>query len=141
MASMMRNMDPMTTDAFGELAPPTRLLLGPGPSMVHPRVLRALSTTLIGHLDPAFLALMDEVQELLRETFQTRNRFTIALSGTGSAGMEAALVNLVEPGDRVIVGVNGIFGGRMAAILERSGAVPLRIERPSGQSIEPDAIE
>jgi len=86
-----------------ELTPPTSLLLGPGPSQVHPRVLRALSTPLVGHLDPRFLDIMTEVQGMLRAVFRTDNAFTIAVSGTGSAGMEAALVNLVEPGDAVIV--------------------------------------
>src|SRR3989442_6640473 len=90
-----------------ELVPSPRLLLGPGPSLVHPRVLRAMSTPLLGHLDPEFLTIMNEVQALLRTVFQTDNPFTIAVSGTGSAGMEAALVNLVEPGDTVIVCVNG----------------------------------
>src|SRR5262245_16935779 len=82
-----------------EFLPPKRILLGPGPSLVHPRVLRALATPLLGHLDPAFLAVMNDIQTLLRTVFQTTNRFTIAVSGTGSAGMEAAVVNLVEPGD------------------------------------------
>src|SRR5437773_8240171 len=99
--------------------PPRRLLLGPGPSMVHPRVLRALSTPLLGHLDPAFLAIMDDIQALLRFVFQTKNRFTIAVSGTGSAGMEASIMNIVEPGDAVIVGVNGVFGTRWATLVER----------------------
>ncbi len=90
--------------------------------MVHPRVLRALSTPLIGHLDPAFLRLMDETQTLLRGAFQTRNAFTIAVSGSGSAGMEALLVNLLEPGEAIVVGVNGVFGGRMATVAERCGA-------------------
>ena len=104
-----------------ELAPSSRLLLGPGPSQVHPRVLRALSTPLLGHLDPEFLTIMNEVQAQLRAAFQTQNPFTIAVSGTGSAGMEAALVNLIEPGDTVIVGVNGVFGTRMADIVGRCG--------------------
>ncbi|MBI3807076.1 MAG: alanine--glyoxylate aminotransferase family protein [Nitrospirae bacterium] len=121
--------------------PPRRLLLGPGPSMVHPRVLRALSTPLLGHLDPAFLALMDDIQALLRLVFQTENRFTIAVSGTGSAGMEAAIVNIVEPGDAVIVGVNGVFGTRLATMVERCGGKAIRIEAPWGQIIEPEAIE
>src|SRR4029077_10200844 len=108
--------------------PPRRLLLGPGPSMVHPRVLRALSTPLLGHLDPAFLALMDDIQVLLRLVFQTENRFTIAVSGTGSAGMEASIVNIVEPGDAVIVGINGVFGTRLAAMVERCGGKAIRIE-------------
>jgi len=121
--------------------PPRRLLLGPGPSMVHPRVLRALSTPLLGHLDPAFLALMDDIQTLLRVVFQTKNRFTIAVSGTGSAGMEASIVNVVEPGDTVIVGVNGVFGTRLASMVERCGGKAIRLEAPWGQIVEPDAIE
>ncbi len=121
--------------------PPRRLLLGPGPSMVHPRVLRALSTPLLGHLDPAFLAIMDEIQTLLRFVFQTKNRFTIAVSGTGSAGMEASIVNIIEPGDSVIVGVNGVFGTRWASIVERCGGKALRVEAPWGQIIEPGAVE
>jgi alanine-glyoxylate transaminase / serine-glyoxylate transaminase / serine-pyruvate transaminase len=109
--------------------------------MVHQRVLRGLSTPLIGHLDPAFLAIMDEIQALLRAVFQTTNRFTIALSGTGSAGMEASIVNIVEPGDAVIVGVNGMFGLRWATVVERCGGKAIRVEAPWGQVIEPDAIE
>lgn len=123
-----------------EFAPPSRLLLGPGPSMVHPRVLRALSTPLLGHLDPAFLALMDEIQDMLRTVFQTENRFTIAVSGTGSAGMEAALVNIVEPGDTVLIGMNGLFGTRMASIVERCGGTPVPVESPWGRIIEHAAV-
>jgi alanine-glyoxylate transaminase/serine-glyoxylate transaminase/serine-pyruvate transaminase len=100
-----------------------------------------MSAPLLGHLDPYFLALMDELQGMLRTGFRTQNRLTIALSGTGSAGMEAAFVNLVEPGDAVIVGVNGVFGSRMAAIVERSGGKAIPIEAPWGRSIEPDAVE
>jgi len=121
--------------------PPRRLLLGPGPSMVHPRVLRALSTPLVGHLDPAFLGVMNDIQALLRVVFQTKNLFTIAISGTGSAGMEASIVNIVEPGDAVIVGVNGMFGTRLATIVERCGGKAIRVEAPWGQVIEPEAIE
>ena len=124
-----------------ELLPPLRLLLGPGPSTVHPRVLHAMSTPLLGHLDPAFLAVMNDLQTLLRQTFATTNRFTIAISGTGSAGMEASIVNLVEPGDAVIVGVNGIFGTRLATVVERCGGKPIRVEAPWGNIIEPEAIE
>ena len=108
--------------------------------MVHPRVLRAMATPLLGHLDPTFLQLMDEVQQMLRNVFRTANRFTIAVSGTGSAGMEAALVNLIEPGDPVVVGVNGLFGARMAAIVERCGGKLFRVEAPWGRIIEPDDI-
>lgn len=124
-----------------EFLPPQRLLLGPGPSQVHPRVLRALATPLLGHLDPAFLTVMNDIQTLLRNVFQTTNRFTIAVSGTGSAGMEAAVVNLVEPGDSVIVGVNGAFGARLATVVERCGGKAIRVEAPWGNIIEPDMVE
>jgi len=109
--------------------------------MVHPRVLRALSTPLVGHLDQAFLGIMNDIQTLLRGVFQTKNRFTIAVSGTGSAGMEASMVNIVEPGDTVIVGVNGVFGTRWATIVERCGGKAIRVEAPWGHIIEPEAIE
>src|SRR2546425_13349479 len=118
-------------ERFGELAPPARLLLGPGPSMVHPRVLRAMASRLLGHLDPAFLRLMDEIQEMLRDVFRTGNQFTIAVSGTGSAGMEAVLVNLTEPGDRVIIGINGACGARIASIGARRCGRPARVHTPS----------
>jgi alanine-glyoxylate transaminase/serine-glyoxylate transaminase/serine-pyruvate transaminase len=121
-------------------SPPTRLLLGPGPSMVHPRVLRALGMPLIGHLDPAFIGLMEETKRLLRAVFHTRNELTIPISGTGSAGMEACLVNLIEPGDEVVVGVNGVFGTRIADIVERCGGTLLKAEAPWGRVIEPDDV-
>jgi alanine-glyoxylate transaminase/serine-glyoxylate transaminase/serine-pyruvate transaminase len=124
----------------GELLLPRRVLLGPGPSDVNPRVLRALSTPLVGHLDPEFIALMEGLKELLRATFATRNRLTLPLSATGSAGMEAVLVNLLEPGDAVIVGVNGVFGGRMAEVARRAGAEVTPVEVPWGSVIEPDAV-
>ena len=124
-----------------ELAPPQRLLLGPGPSMVHPRVLRAMSTPLLGHLDPRFLEIMNEVQGMLRDVFRTRNAFTIAVSGTGSAGMEAALVNLLEPGDTAVVVVAGVFGARMADIVGRTGARLVKLEVPWGQVVDAGRIE
>ncbi len=130
----------MLPPTVSELLPPTRLLLGPGPSMVHPRVLKAMSTPLLGHLDPRFLEIMNEVQALLRAVFQTQNPFTIAVSGTGSAGMEAALVNVVEPGDTVVVGVNGVFGGRMADMVGRCGGKLVRLEVPWGQVFPLEAI-
>ena len=120
---------------------PHRLLLGPGPSLVHPRVLHAMSAPLVGHLDPAFLAVMDDIQVMLRMVFQTENRFTIALSGTGSAGMEASIVNLVEPGDTVLVGINGVFGTRLASVVERCGGTVVRVEAPWGTCIDPEAVE
>ncbi len=122
------------------ISPPPRVLLGPGPSAAHPRVLAALGAPLIGHLDPAFVAMMEETKTLLRATFQTANTLTIPISATGSAGMEACLVNLLEPGDTAIVGVNGVFGTRMTDIVERCGARPVAVEAPWGRVIEPDSI-
>ena len=127
-------------NSFPELKPSRRLLLGPGPSMVHPRVLKSLATPLIGHLDPEFLHIMDETQDLLRWLFRTTNPFTIAVSGTGSAAMETTIVNLVEPGDSVIVGLNGVFGTRLASMVERCGGKAIRIEVPWGQAVEPSLI-
>jgi alanine-glyoxylate transaminase/serine-glyoxylate transaminase/serine-pyruvate transaminase len=109
--------------------------------MVHPRVLQALSAPLLGHLDPAFLTVMNDVQQSLRPLFATTNPFTIAVSGTGSAGMEAAIVNIVEPGDAVIVGVTGVFGTRLATVVERCGGKAIKLEVPWGQVIPPDMIE
>jgi alanine-glyoxylate transaminase / serine-glyoxylate transaminase / serine-pyruvate transaminase len=120
---------------------PRRVLMGPGPSDTHPRVLAALAQPTVGHLDPFFLNLMNEVQAMLREVFQTTNPLTIAVSGTGSAGMETCVVNLVEPGDRMVVGVNGVFGGRMKDVAQRAGADVLAIERPFGEVFTPDEIE
>src|SRR3990172_4979002 len=108
---------------MNEFHPSKRILLGPGPSDVDPRVLMAMSAPLLGHLDPEFLRLMDEIQHSLRSVFQTQNRLTIPISGTGSAGMEAAFVNLVEPGDSVLVCVNGVFGERMSDIVGRCGGM------------------
>ncbi len=130
---------PMTS--VPELVPPSRLLLGPGPSMVHPRVLRAMSTPLLGHLDPKFLEIMNEVQAQLRAVFRTQNPFTIAISGTGSAGMEAALVNLVEPGDTAIVVAAGVFGNRMAEIAGRCGGRVTKLDVPWGETIDANRIE
>ncbi len=126
---------------YTDLNPPVRTLLGPGPSNVHPRVLKALATPLVGHLDPAFLEVMDEVKQLLKFVFQTENELTIPLSGTGSAGMEASLFNLIEEGDEVLVAVNGYFGERMCQMVPRCGGWVQRIEAPWGQAFEPDPIE
>ena len=121
--------------------PRGRLLMGPGPSGVHPRVHEALSSPMVGHLDPQFLGIMDNIQKMLRRLFRTENRLTIAVSGTGSAGMESAFVNVVEPGDEVLVCVNGVFGNRMSDIVERIGGVLHRIDRPWGEVFELSEIE
>ena len=117
--------------------PSQRVLMGPGPSAVAPRVLQAMGQWTIGHLDPEFLALMDETMALQRYVYQTANPLTVPVSGTGSAGMEAAFVNLLEPGDRVVVGVNGVFGERMCDVASRCGAEVRRVEAPWGRIIDP----
>ncbi|MBD2293429.1 alanine--glyoxylate aminotransferase family protein [Anabaena sphaerica FACHB-251] len=126
-----------------KLAPlevPNRLLLGPGPSNAHPTVLQAMNTTPLGHLDPAFLALMDEIQSLLRYVWQTENPHTIAVSGTGTAAMEATLANTVEPGDVVLIGVAGYFGNRLVDMAGRYGADVRTISKPWGQVFSLDEI-
>src|SRR5258706_15196967 len=120
---------------------PRRLLLGPGPSDAHERVLRALAEPLIGHLDPAFLALMDDVKRMLREVFRTENELTFAVSGTGSAGMETCLVNLLEEGDQAVVLVNGEFGRRMTDIDGHCRAEASSYEIPWGRAVEPEDVE
>jgi alanine-glyoxylate transaminase/serine-glyoxylate transaminase/serine-pyruvate transaminase len=120
---------------------PTRLLLGPGPSMVDPRVLRIMSAPLVGHLDPFFLELMDECQQLLRYVFETKNELTIPVSGTGSAAMEAAVANMVEPGTSVLVCINGYFGQRLAEMARRYGGDVQVINCPWGQVFSPDDVK
>jgi len=115
------------------LNPPKRILMGPGPSDTHPRVLAALGAPTVGHLDPYFLQVMNETQVMLRQVFRTQNALTLAVSGTGSAGMETCVVNLIEPGDKMLVCVNGVFGGRMADVAGRAGAQVTTIERPFGE--------
>ncbi len=115
--------------------------MGPGPSDVNPRVLRAMSTPLVGHLDPAFIEIMNEVQQLLRDTFLTDNTWTIPVSGTGSASMEAAIGNLVEPGDTMLVPDNGYFGERMAAMARRAGGNVETVAAPWGEPLEPADVE
>jgi len=119
---------------------PRRLLLGPGPSNVHPRVLRAMGRPLVGHLDPSFLALLDDVQAALRRLFGTENAFTLPLSAPGSAGMEACLVNLLEPDDDVVVGVAGVFGERMCEVARRAGARVTRVETEPGTALDDAAM-
>jgi alanine-glyoxylate transaminase / serine-glyoxylate transaminase / serine-pyruvate transaminase len=120
--------------------PPDRILMGPGPSDVHPAVRLAMANPLLGHLDPDFVPLLDEIGDRLRTIFRTQNAVTFPVSGTGSAGLEAAIVNLVEPGDRVVVGVNGVFGGRLAEVARRAGATVRTVEAPWGRIIEPEAF-
>jgi alanine-glyoxylate transaminase/serine-glyoxylate transaminase/serine-pyruvate transaminase len=123
---------------FRDLDPGARVLMGPGPSDVPARVLQALASPCIGHLDPYFLAAMDETQRLLRYLFQTEHSFTIPVSGTGSAGMETCFVNLIEPGDEVVVCVNGVFGTRMSDIVGRIGGRLVRVDAPWGRAIDPE---
>src|SRR6266849_3344446 len=120
--------------------PPKRLLMGPGPSDVAPSVLQAMSLPLVGHLDPVFVRMMEEIKAMLRHVFLTQNEMTFPVSGTGSAGMEFCLVNLIEPGDEVVIGVNGVFGGRMADVAARCGAKVHKVEAPWGRIIEPRQI-
>lgn len=124
----------------GQLTPPARVLLGPGPSDVHPRVLAAMTTPLLGHLDPAYLDIMNEVQGLLRQVYQTSNPLTFAVPGTGMSGMECCVVNLIEPGDSIVVCVNGFFGGRIAEIAARAGANVTTLERPWGEAFDQNQV-
>ncbi len=125
---------------YAQLDMPPRILLGPGPSNAHPRVLQAISMRQVGHLDPTFIQVMNEVQELLRYAWQTDNQFTLPISGTGSAAMEAAIANLVEPGDVVLVGVIGYFGERLVEMARRYGADVRVIEKPWGEAFDPAEI-
>lgn len=117
-----------------------RLLLGPGPSNPYPEAVAALTRPVLGHLDPEFLALLDETMERLRSVFRTKNALTLPISGTGSAGMEACFVNLLEPGDTAIVGVNGVFGERMADVARRCGAEVIRVEEAWGRALDPQRL-
>lgn len=123
------------------LNPPIRTLMGPGPSDIHPRVLQALAKNTVGHLDPYYLELMNGMQQMLRELFRTKNEMTMAISATGSAGMEATVVNLIEPGDAMVVCVNGVFGSRMVDVAERAGAKVTKVERPWGEVFTPDDLK
>lgn len=119
------------------LNPPVRVLMGPGPSDIHPRVLRAMSANTVGHLDPYYLEIMNDTQQMLRSLMRTQNRMTFAVSATGSAGMECTVVNLIEPGDSMLVCVAGVFGERMCDVARRAGAEVTRIDRPWGQVFAP----
>jgi len=130
----------MTNAIPPALDPPQRILLGPGPSDVPPRVLEAMAAPTIGHLDPEYLKIMDATRELLRKVFRTKNELTLAMSGTGSSGMETCVANLVEPGDEMVVCVNGVFGTRMSDVAARCGARVHALEAPWGETLEPDAV-
>lgn len=127
--------------SFSSFIPPQRTLMGPGPSDVSPRVLNALSRPTVGHLDPTFIGMMDEVKQLLQYAFNTENKFTIALSAPGSAGMEACFVNLVEKQDKVIVCRNGVFGQRMLENVTRIGATAVVVDSAWGRAVEVDKVE
>ena len=129
------------TISFPELQPGPRLLLGPGPSNVNPRVMKAMASPVVGHLDVDFVRVMEDLKRLLRIVFRTANEITFPVSGTGSAGMETALMNLVEEGDEVVIGIAGVFGERMADAAGRLGARVHRVEAPWGRIIEIERIE
>ncbi|MCG8487096.1 MAG: alanine--glyoxylate aminotransferase family protein [Candidatus Thiodiazotropha sp.] len=128
----------MTTPSFN---PPVRTLMGPGPSDVHPRILQALARPTIGHLDPVFVDMMEQTKSLLQYAFQTENALTMPVSAPGSAGMETCFVNLVEPGDKVIVCQNGVFGGRMKENVERCGGTPVMVEDEWGKAVDLEKVE
>ena len=128
------------TQHVGELTPPNRLMLTPGPSSIDPRVYRALATTLVGHLDPWFKGCMDETQVLLRQIFQTENRLTMPLSASGSGGIEASVLNILEEGDDAIVAVNGVFSDRMYEIASRATSKVIKVEAPYGKPVDPEDV-
>lgn len=127
--------------SYTSFNPPVRTLMGPGPSDVHPRVLTAMARPTIGHLDPAFVAMMEEIKGLLQYAFQTGNALTIPISAPASAGMEACFVNLMEPGEKVVVCINGVFGARMKDNVERAGGVPVVVEDAMGTPVNPGKLE
>ncbi len=131
----------MANISHQELNPPIRVLLGPGPSNIHPRVQKAMLSPVIGFLDPYFITIMEGTMELLRTIFRTKNALTFPISGTGSAGMEASLCNFLEPDDVAVIGINGFFGERMADIARRCGAKVIKVNAEWGRIVEPEAIE
>jgi alanine-glyoxylate transaminase / serine-glyoxylate transaminase / serine-pyruvate transaminase len=138
---MSDNSGDNRSPALGKFNPRKRVLLGPGPSPVDDRVLNAMTSPVVGHLDPQFLQCMDEIQGMLRYVFETENRVTFPVSGTGSAGMEAAIVNAIEPGEDVVVCINGVFGERMHEIVERSGGRPVAVRAKWGEPVDLTLIE
>jgi alanine-glyoxylate transaminase/serine-glyoxylate transaminase/serine-pyruvate transaminase len=133
-------MEEIKRPQYKSFKPKAKTLMGPGPSDVYPQVLEALSRPTLGHLDPAFVGMMDEIKSLLKYAFQTENELTMVVSAPGSAGMETCFVNLVEPGDKVIVCQNGVFGGRMKENVERSGGIPVMVNDEWGQPVDPNKL-
>ena len=131
----------MSTNTFSTQFPPQRTLMGPGPSNVHPRVLEAMARPTVGHLDPWFSDFMEDLKSLLRMAFRTDNALTFPVSAPGSAGMETCIMNLVEPDDKVVVAVNGVFGGRMIENIENAGGRPVAVEFEWGKTIDPNKVE
>lgn len=131
----------MTINDINSFIPEIRTLMGPGPSDVHPRILQAMARPTIGHLDPTFVDMMDQIKLMLQYAFQTENALTIPVSAPGSAGMETCFVNLVEPGDKVIVCQNGVFGGRMKENVERCGGIAIMVEDEWGKAVDPNKLE
>lgn len=131
----------MSDLAYLNLNPPNRVLMGPGPSNLHPRVQQALLAPLVGHLDPYFVQVMEDTVKLLRTVFRTQNNFTLPISGTGSAGMNASLCNFLEPGDVAVIGVNGFFADRMVDNAQRTGAKVVQVSAEWGKIVEPEALE
>ena len=125
---------------YDEMKTSQRILMGPGPSDVHPRVLRAMSTPLVGHLDPEFIEVMDDIKAMVQATFQTRNHLSFVVSAPGSAGMETCLVNLLESGDEALICIHGVFGARMTDIAERCGAKVIKVTAPWGEPIDPEEV-
>src|ERR1700731_4227158 len=128
------------TQHVGELNPPLRLMLTPGPSSIDPRVYRAMATPLVGHLDPWFKGCMDETQLLLRQIFQTENPLTMPLSASGSGGIEASVLNVLEEGDEAIIAVNGVFSERMFEIASRASSKVIKVEAPYGLPVDPEDV-
>jgi alanine-glyoxylate transaminase/serine-glyoxylate transaminase/serine-pyruvate transaminase len=131
----------LTSSYMNELQPPVKVLLGPGPSSVHPRVLQALSLPVMGHLDPAFFQVMDDVCEMLRLVFHTKNSMTVPISSTGTGAMETACANIIEPGDEVLICRNGYFGIRLGDIAERCGAIVHLMDTPWGKAVDPQMLK
>jgi alanine-glyoxylate transaminase/serine-glyoxylate transaminase/serine-pyruvate transaminase len=130
----------LTSSYMNELSAPQKVLLGPGPSSVHPRVLAAMASPVMGHLDPAFFQVMDDVCDMLRIVFNTENKMTVPISSTGTGAMEAACANIIEPGDEVLICRNGYFGIRLADIAERCGATVHLMDTPWGKAVDPQAL-